>query len=57
MTSRFDYQARAERGTCPVCGRSIQLKKDGALRVHGREADVGQPFTNCHGTGQKPAES
>jgi hypothetical protein len=56
MISRFDYQTRAERGTCPVCGRSIQLKKDGALRVHGREADVGR-FMNCRGTGQKPAES
>lgn len=45
------------RGTCPnpKCGRSISLTKKGVLRVHGRESDLGQRFTNCPGSGKAPA--
>jgi ssDNA-binding Zn-finger/Zn-ribbon topoisomerase 1 len=42
------------RGTCPVCGRSMQLRRNGSLRVHGRESDVGNRFMNCSGTGSFP---
>jgi hypothetical protein len=42
------------RGVCPVCGRSMQLRRNGSLRVHGRELDVGQRFMNCSGTGAFP---
>lgn len=35
-------------GTCPICDRSVGLKQDGVLRVHGR-----RPI--CRGSSQEPA--
>lgn len=40
-------------GYCPVCHRTIRLKKDGTLRPHGREKDTGNRC--CAGTGKNPA--
>ena len=37
------------REACPVCGRSIQVKKDGTVRVHG-----GGWLKNCEGSGRFP---
>lgn len=42
------------RDDCPHCGRNISLTKKGVLRVHGREKDLGQRFTNCPGSGRAP---
>jgi len=47
------------RGRCPVCGRWMQLKKDGTLRHHGGETSNQWPFGRayeCGGTGQEPAQ-
>lgn len=38
------------RGTCPVCGRSIQLRADGKIRQHGAQ----QKAMNCAGAGKAP---
>lgn len=43
------------RGECSSCGRDISLTKKGVLRVHGREKVLGEPFTNCPGSGKAPA--
>jgi ATP-dependent Clp protease adapter protein ClpS len=42
------------RGTCPVCGRDVALRKDGTVRQHG--AKNGWPPQNCSGWGMAPEE-
>lgn len=47
------------RGDCPVCGRSIQLKKDGTVRQHRNELTgywaYGRAY-HCSGSGQQPLQ-
>lgn len=46
------------RGDCPVCGRSIQLKKDGTVRHHGGGTSDHWPFRRayrCPGSDEKPS--
>jgi hypothetical protein len=48
------------RGNCPVCGRSIQLKKDGTVRHHGGGASDNWPYRRAHrcsGSDEKPLTS
>lgn len=53
--------SRPDRGICPVCERSIQLRKDGRLRHHG--GPVQMTFLGrrrsfyCDGIGQLPKGS
>lgn len=56
-----DYASRTDRGECRVCGRSMQLKKDGTLRAHVHANMLGgshlSPYGgHCRGSGQPPRE-
>lgn len=44
------------RGICPVCGRSIRLKVNGAVFRHGGEPSPFWPYyrPQCDGTNQLP---
>jgi hypothetical protein len=48
---------KAPRGDCSVCGRSIQLKKDGTVRHHGGERSGSWPHDRhyrCDGSDLPP---
>lgn len=55
-----DLASRTDRGDCPVCGRNMQLKKDGTLRHHAGEGRGSRYLSEreyrCKGAGQKPKE-
>jgi hypothetical protein len=44
-----------EYGKCHRCGGTFQLKKNGALRVHGASERGEQRGMNCHGSGSFPS--
>lgn len=52
----------AERGTCPWCGASVALRKDGTLRIHQDRAAMpsringARVYPHCHGSDQVPSK-
>lgn len=40
------------RATCPLCGRRVPLRRNGALREH--RAPNAWPPANCKGSGERP---
>lgn len=44
------------RGTCPVCGRDVSLRKDGSIGRHGTKEPFVWPPEMCSGWGEPAKE-
>jgi hypothetical protein len=42
------------RANCPTCGREMNLRKNGTIRIH--KAEPGKPWDTCRGSGRPPTQ-
>lgn len=45
------------RGTCPVCGYRLRLRKDGLMGAHRMYGSDGSYWYHCNGGGSAPKET
>lgn len=60
--SDVDIAARPDYGSCPVCDRLVQIRRNGAIRHHGGQLGRDWDGRNrrsycCPGTGKPPKEA